>query len=66
MLTKSKVIRLRCVSLNCQDNITDTFAIGKLPEHQYTKLVVADKLLDIFVTAIFPCEIVEIITIKEV
>lgn len=66
MLAKSKVIRLRCVSLSCQNNISKTFAIGKLAEHQYTKLVVAGKLFDIFVSAIFPCEIVEIIAIEEV
>ena len=49
-----------------QDNVAKTFAIGKLAEHQHTKLVVAGKLFDIFVTAIFPCEIVEIIAIEEV
>lgn len=66
MLAKSKVTRLRCVSLSCRDNITETFAIGKLAEHQHTKLVVAGKLLDKYVTAIFPCRIVEIITIEDV
>ena len=66
MFTKSKVIRLRCVCLSCQDNISETFAIGKLAEQQYTKLVVAGKMFDIFVTDIFPCEIVEIIAIEEV
>ena len=40
--------------------------IGKLTEHQYVKLVIACELLDIFVTTVFPSEIVEIIAIEEV
>ena len=40
--------------------------IGKLTEHQYAKLVIAGELLDIFVTTVFPSEIVEIIAIEEV
>ena len=64
--TKSEVIGFGCKSLNCQDNITKTFTVGKLTEHQYAKLIIAGELLDIFVTTIFPCEIVEIIAIEEV
>ena len=48
------------------DNITKTFTVGKLTEHQYAKLVIAGELLDIFVTTVFPCEIVEIVAIDEV
>ena len=48
------------------DNLTETFTIGKLTEHQHAKLVVTGKLLDIFVATIFPCKIVEVITIEEV
>ena len=35
-------------------------------EHQYAKLVIAGELLDIFVTTVFPWEIVEIIAVEEV
>ena len=66
VLTKSKVIGFGCVSLGCQDNITKTFTVGKLTEHQYAKLVIAGELLDIFVTTVFPCEIVEVVAIEEV
>lgn len=66
VLTKSKVIGFGCVSLGCRDNITKTFTVGKLTEHQDCKLVPAGKLLDIFVTTVFPCEIVEIVAIEEV
>ena len=54
VLTKSKVIGFGCMSLGCQDNITKTFTVGKLTEHQYAKLVIAGELLDIFVTTVFP------------
>ena len=47
-------------------NITKTFTVRKLTEHQYAKLVIAGELLDIFVTTVFPCEIVEIVAIEEV
>ena len=60
--TKSKVIGFGCISLGCQDNITKTFTVGKLTEHQDAKLVIAGKLLDIFVAAIFTCEIAEVVT----
>ena len=66
MSTKSKVIRLRRVSLGCKDDVSQTFTVGKLTEHQYAKLVIAGELFDIFVTTIFPCEIVEIVAIEEV
>ena len=52
--------------LGCQDNITKTFTVGKLTEHQYAKLVIAGELFDIFVTTIFPCEIVEVVAIEDV
>ena len=35
VLTKSKMIGFGCMSLGCQDNITKTFTVGKLTEHQY-------------------------------
>ena len=54
VLTKSKVIGFGCMSLGCHDNITKTFTIRKLTEHQDAKLVIAGKLLDIFVTTVFP------------
>lgn len=66
MSTKSKVIRLRRVSLGCKDDVSQAFTVGKLTEHQYAKLVIAGELFDIFVTTIFPCEIVEIVAIEEV
>ena len=59
VFTKSKVIGFGCMSLSCQDNITKTFTVGKLTEHQNAKLVIAGELLDIFVTTVFPCEIVK-------
>lgn len=63
VLTKSKVISFGCMSLSCQDNITETLLVGKLTEHQHAKLFVTAKLLDIFVATIFLCEIVEVVTI---
>ena len=44
----------------------EAFHGGKLTEHQNAKLVISGELLDIFVTTIFPCEIVEIVAIEEV
>ena len=55
------VIGFGCMNLSCQDNVTKTCTVRKLTEHQDAKLVIAGKLLDIFVATIFPCEIVEIV-----
>ena len=65
-LTKSKVIGFGCMSLGCQDNITKTFAVGKLTEHQDCKLVPAGKLLDITIPIGFVCKSEEYILIDEV
>ena len=66
VLNKPKVLGFGSVSLGCQDNITKAFTVGKLTEYQDAKLVIAGELLDIFVTTIFPCVIVEVVTIEEV
>ena len=66
VFTKSKVIGFGCVSLGCQDNITKTFAVGKLTEHQDCKLVPTGKLLDITIPIVFVCKSEEYILINEV
>ena len=66
VLTKSKVIGFGCMSLSCQDNITKTFTVGKLTEHQDCKLVPAGKLLDITIPIVFVCKSEEYILIDEV
>ena len=59
------VLRHKSIVVESKDNITKTFTVGRLTEHQDAKLVIACELLDIFVAAIFLCEIVEIVTIDE-
>ena len=65
MSTKSKVIRLRCVSLGCKDDVSQTFTIGKLSKHQDSKLVPAHKLFDVTVSIVFVCYSEEYILIDE-
>ena len=65
VLSKSKMIVFGCMSLGCQDNITKTFTVGKLTEHQYAKLVIAGELLNIFISTSFHYEIVEIVAREE-
>ena len=66
MLPESEMECFLGMSLGREDHISQAFTIGQLSEHEDRKLVVACKLLDIFVTIISPCEIVESVAIKEV
>ena len=45
--------------------ITKTLTIAELSKHQSQQLIPASEMLDVFVTAIFADEVVEVIPVKE-
>ena len=65
MLAKSKVIRLRRVSLGCKDDVSQTFTVGEWSKHQDSKLVPTCKLFDVTVSIVFVCNSEEYILINE-
>lgn len=66
MSTKSKVIRLRRVSLGCKDDVSQTFTVGELSKHQDSKLIPTRKLFDVTVSIVFVCYSEEYILVDEV
>lgn len=53
------------INVGCKDRITKMYMVGKMTQYQYRKLVVIGEPLNIFVTTMFPCEIVEIVETEE-
>lgn len=61
----AKVITFGLVSLQCNDNITQTLTITKLSEHKCHGLIPIGEVLDISITAILANKIVEVISVEK-
>ena len=61
----AKVVALGLVSLQCNDNITQTLTITKLSEHECHELIPASEVLDIAITSILANKIIEVISIEK-
>ena len=59
------MISFRRMCLCCKYNVSQAFTIGKLPEHQNSELIPTGKLLDVFVSTVLACKIVEVIPVHE-
>ena len=53
------------MSLQNGYQVTQTFAISKLPKHQSKELVLASEVLDITVTRVFASQVVEVIPVEK-
>lgn len=65
MLAKAEMVALAAVSLDDDNQITQTLAIGQLSEHHHQQLVPAGEVLHIAVAAVFCDDTTELVVIQE-
>lgn len=66
ILPEAKPICFIIQGLSRKNDIPETFSIGKLTEHQDSKLIVASEVFDILVSFVLSNQVVEVIAVKEV
>jgi hypothetical protein len=59
------MIALGPMSFQSNYQITETFSVAELPEHKGQKLIPTSEVLDVFVSTVLACKIVEVIPVHE-
>lgn len=65
MLAKAEMVALAAMSLDNDNQITQTLAIGQLSEHHHQQLVPAGEMFHITIAAVFPYEVIEMVSIQK-